>query len=397
MNLFLSLAVIILLALLLSSIFKIIKLPTLIGMLLTGIILGPYVLNFIAHPLLALSDQIRQFALIVILTRAGLSLKTKELKRVGRPAILLSFLPATFEILSYFIFATLILQIPRIDALIMGAVISAVSPAVVVSRMIKIKEQGYGVNKSIPQLITAGSSLDDIFVIVLFTTFMSIKTGAKLGAKMFYQVPISIILGILVGLIFGYMLYKLFKIIHIRDTIKVLIILSFSFIVISIESLINDIVPFSGLIAIIAMSIVFYKKSETQALRISEKYSKIWVISEILLFVLIGAKLQLSFLSQKGGLIIATLLIGLIFRAIGVLFCLIKTNLITKEKIFCVISYMPKATVQAAIGAIPLSVGIDNGGLVLASAVVSILITAPLGAVLIDFTYKKLLKKNSIA
>lgn len=389
-----SLALIFILGILLGSIFKKIKLPSLIGMILTGIILGPYALNLLDSSILTISADLRQLALVIILTRAGLSLDLKQLKKVGRPAILMSFVPACFEIIGVIILAPLLLKISVIEAAIMGAVIAAVSPAVIVPRMINLMDKGYGTNRSIPQLIMAGASVDDIFVIVLFTTFIGLAQGEKVSIIEFIKIPISIVLGLIIGVICGYLLTILFKKIHMRDSIKVLIILSVSFLLITLENNIKSIIPFSGLLAIMAIGITILKVYPNLAVRISSKFTKLWVGAEILLFVLVGATVDIKYAISAGVISILVVLGALIFRMVGVFICLIRTKLNKKERIFCMLAYMPKATVQAAIGSIALSLGLQCGQIVLTVAVIAIIITAPLGAFLIDITYKKLLEKE---
>lgn len=388
-----SLALIILLGLTLGSIFKRLKLPSLIGMIITGIILSPYAFNLLDQSILNMSSQLRQVALVIILTRAGLSLDLKDLKKVGRPAILMCFLPACFEILAVILIAPKLLGVSLLEAAIMGSVIAAVSPAVIVPRMIKLYEEGYGKAKCIPQLILAGASVDDIFVIVLFTSFISLANGQTVSAISFIQIPISIITGSLMGIIVGLILIKFFKIFSMRNTIQVLITLSISFLLITLESTLKGIIPMSGLLAIMSLGITIAKINNKLAVKLASKYNKLWLGAEIFLFVLVGATVDLQY-AFKFGLSAILIVIGaLLIRMLGVWFSLLKTKLSNKEKTFCMIAYIPKATVQAAIGGIPLSMGLACGQQVLTVAVLSILITAPLGALLIDINYKKLLDK----
>ncbi len=388
-----SLAIIFLSALLLGSLFRKIKLPPLIGMLLVGIVLSPHILNLISPGILNISSDLRQFALIIILTRAGLSLKIGDLKKVGRPAILLCFLPATFEIVGYIAFAPLFLKLSIQESALMGAVMAAVSPAVVVPRMLKLKEEGYGTNKGIPQMITAGASCDDVFVIVLFTALLTTVGIGGFDFNVIWQIPVSIVLGIIFGVFCGYVFSVFFKYFKVRDTVKIIILLSVSFLFVALENLIKKYVPFSGLLAVISLGIMFNMKSEERASRLSIRYEKLWVFAEIILFVLVGAEVDVSHVLSDGGSAIAVLLCALVFRIIGVFMCLIKTPLNFKERLFCAIAYIPKATVQAAIGAIPLSKGLECGQLILTCAVLAILITAPLGAIATDLSYKKLLTR----
>jgi solute carrier family 9B (sodium/hydrogen exchanger), member 1/2 len=387
-----SLALIILSGIFMGSIFSKLKLPSLVGMILTGIILGPHMLNLIDGSILGISSELRQIALVIILTRAGLALDIKDLKKVGRPAILMCFVPATFEILGFILLGPKLLGLSLLDSAIMGTVIAAVSPAVIVPRMLKLMNEGYGVKKSIPQLILAGASVDDIFVIVLFTSFTGIATGSSSFSYMsLLEIPISIVLGIILGIMGGLALVYLFKEIHMRDSIKILIILSVSFLFITIENLLKNVIPISGLLAIMSLGATILKTYPKLATRISLKYSKLWVAAEIFLFVLVGATVNIKYALNSGIVAILLILGSLLFRMIGVLVCLIKTELTFKERIFSVIAYMPKATVQAAIGALPLSMGLASGEIILTVAVLSIIITAPLGAFLIDRNYKKLL------
>lgn len=387
-----SLALIILSGIFMGSIFSKLKLPSLVGMILTGIILGPHMLNLIDGSILGISSELRQISLVIILTRAGLALDIKDLKRVGRPAILMCFVPATFEILGFILLGPKLLGLSLLDSAIMGTVIAAVSPAVIVPRMLKLMNEGYGVKKSIPQLILAGASVDDIFVIVLFTSFTGIATGSSSFSYMsLLEIPISIVLGIILGIMGGLALVYLFKKIHMRDSIKILIILSVSFLFITIENLLKNVIPISGLLAIMSLGATILKTYSKLATRISLKYSKLWVAAEVFLFVLVGATVNIKYALNSGIVAILLILGSLLFRMIGVLICLIKTELTFKERIFSVIAYMPKATVQAAIGALPLSMGMASGEIILTVAVLSIIITAPLGALLIDRNYKKLL------
>ncbi|HDF2660477.1 TPA: cation:proton antiporter [Clostridioides difficile] len=386
-----SLALIFLLGMASGGIFKRIKLPNLLGMLLTGIILGPYVLNLIDNSILDISSDLRKIALIIILTRAGLSLDINDLKKVGRPAVLMCFIPATFEIIGMIVLAPKLLGVSILEAAVMGAVVGAVSPAIIVPKMLKLMEEGYGTEKSIPQMLLAGTSIDDIFVIVMFTVFTGLAQGNSISAISFLQIPVSIILGVIVGAVIGIYLVVFFKKVHMRDSAKGVLLLSISFLMISLETALEGIVPFSGLLAVMSIGIFLQIKYRVVARRLSIKYSKLWVGAEILLFVLVGATVDISY-AFKAGIGAVILIFGvLLFRMVGVFFCLIKTNLTIKERLFCMIGYIPKATVQAAIGGVPLAMGMASGQLILTLAVLAILITAPLGAFGIDVTYKKLL------
>lgn len=391
-----SLAIIFLSALVLGSILSKLKIPTLTGMLIIGIVLGPYVLNLIDVSILNISTDLRQLALIIILTRAGLSLNLQDLKEIGLSAVLMCFVPALFEIVAFTIFAPILLDLSVLDSAIMGTVIAAVSPAVVVPQMLKLKELGYGLDKKIPQLIMAGSSVDDVFVIVLFTAFLGMTGGDGFVFASLWQVPIAMVLGVVVGFVFGLLFSLLFKKIHMRDSIKVLILLSFSFLFVAFEELISDYVPFSGLLAIISMGMALLKTHKICASRLSNKYSKLWVAAQILLFVLVGAAVDIKYALNASLMVILLIFIALIFRAAGVFISTLKSKLNKKEKLFCMVAYSPKATVQAAIGAIPLSMGLASGNIILTAAVLAIIITAPLGAFCIDFLYKKLLIKVEV-
>ena len=392
-----SLALIFLVGLALASICQRLNLPRIIGMLITGILLGPYVLNLLDESILSISTDLRQMALVIILIKAGLSLSIEDLKKVGRPSILMSFLPALFEILAFILFAPLVLGINLIEAAIMGAVLGAVSPAIVVPRMVQLIDERYGTDKSIPQMILAGASLDDVFVIVLFTTFVNMAQGSGAQIMDFVNIPVSIVLGILLGAIVGYMLVWFFETNyshqhHIQNSMKVIIVLGVSFFLLAAEEWLEAIVSISGLLAIMSMALVLAMRSVPQVTkRLQEKYGKLWIAAEVILFVLVGAAVDIRYTLHAGIASVGMIFLALIVRSIGVLLCMIGTPLNRKEKIFCVIAYLPKATVQAAIGSIPLSLGMPCGNLVLSIAVLSIVLTAPLGAFGMDLTYKKLL------
>lgn len=359
---------------------KKIKLPGLLGMLLTGILLGPYAYNVLDESILAISSDIRKIALIIILTRAGLSLDISGLKRIGRPAVMMCFIPASFELIGMILLAPKLLGISVLESAIMGAVLAAVSPAVVVPRMVKLIEEGRGSNKNIPQLILAGASVDDVYVIVLFTTFIGMTQGDGISVVRFVNIPISIVLGIIIGLITGRLLAAYFEKLHLRDTVKIMIMLSISFILVSIEDALITPITFSALIAIMFMGVSLQKYRKEVSIRLSLKYNKLWVGAEVFLFVLVGATVNINYLGKVGIIAIIVIVGALIFRMLGVWVCLIGTNLNRKERLFSMIAYTPKATVQAAIGGIPLSLGLACGDIVLTVAVLAIVITAPLGA-----------------
>lgn len=388
-----SLAFIFLLGMLLSSVLKKLRLPGLLGMLITGIVLGPYVLNLLDPSILSISPDLRQIALIIILTRAGLSLDINDLKKVGRPAILMCFVPACFEIAGMMLLAPGLLGISLLDAAIMGTVVAAVSPAVIVPKMLMLMEQGYGKENSIPQLIMAGASVDDVFVIVMFTALTGLAQGESITAASFAQIPVSILTGMIAGVVTGILLAVLFAKLHIRDSGKVVVLLSISFLLITLENSIKGVIPFSGLLAVMSMGIALQKKRPVVAERLSVKYSKLWVAAEILLFVLVGATVDVSYALTAGASAVLLIFLVLLFRMAGVFLCMLKTRLSGKERLFCMIAYMPKATVQAAIGGVPLALGLGCGKIVLTVAVLAILITAPLGAFGVDMTYRKLLPR----
>lgn len=390
----LSIALILLVGMSASWICKKIKLPGLLGMLATGIVLGPYVLNLIDSSILNISSELRKIALIIILTRAGLGLDITGLKKIGRPAILMCFLPASFELLGIILIAPGALGMSVLEAAIMGAVLAAVSPAVVVPRMVKLMDNGYGTAKGIPQLILAGASVDDVYVIVLFSTFTGMMQGKGASIINFVNIPVSIILGMGIGILAGYLLAMYFEKIHIRDTVKVLLILSISFILVATEGMLNIPIKFSALIAIMFVGVGLHKKRDVVAKRLSQKYEKLWIASEVFLFVLVGATVNINYLGNMGIKALIVIFGALIFRMAGVFVCLIKTELNKKERLFTMMAYTPKATVQAAIGGIPLALNFACGETVLTIAVLAIVITAPLGAFAMDLSYKKLLRRN---
>ena len=392
-----SLGIIFLTGMLSAEIFKRIRLPRILGMLIVGVVLGSHVLNLIDTSLLAISADLRKIALVIILIKAGLSLDIKDLKKVGRPALLMSFLPALFEITAFTIVSPYILGISRIEGAVIGSILGAVSPAVVVPKTVQLMEEKYGTDKSIPQLILAGASLDDVFNIVLFSTFIIMAQGGEVSAVSFVNIPVSIILGIAVGIAVGFVLTCFFELCFkkkakIRNSTKVIIILAVSFLLTALENVLADIVSFSGLLSVISMSCVVGMKSEKSVSgRLKEKFGKLWIAAEVMLFVLVGAAVDIRYTVSAGAGVAAMIFISLAFRCVGVILCMIGTKLNVKERIFCVIAYMPKATVQAAIGSVPLAMGMSIGNTALSTAVLAIIITAPLGAFGMDVTYKKLL------
>lgn len=388
-----SLGFVLLLGLVLGTLATRLRLPSLVGMLLAGILLGPCVLNLLSPSLLGISADLRQLALVIILTRAGLSLDVDDLRRAGRPAILMCFLPATFEVLGMVVLAPRLLGVSTLDAAIMGAVVGAVSPAVIVPRMLKLMEEGYGTAKGIPQMVLAGASVDDVFVIVLFTSFTGMAQGGSFSPAALAGVPVSIVLGAAFGLLIGFVLARFFAKFHMRDSIKVVILLGLTFLLVALEDVIP--VPFSGLLAVLGAGLGLRRWRLVVAQRLTAKFGKLWVAAEIMLFVLVGAEVDLGYAAAAGLAAVATVLGVLCFRALGVLLCVAGSKLTRSERLFTVLAYLPKATVQAAIGGVPLAMGLACGQIVLTVAVIAILVTAPLGAFAIDFSYKKLLTKGT--
>ena len=389
----LSISLILILGMCMGWLCQKIKLPGLLGMLLTGIILGPYGFNLLDDSILGISVELRKIALIIILTRAGLGLDLSGLKKLGRPAVLMCFVPASFEMAGVILLAPKLMGLSVLEAAVMGAVLAAVSPAVVVPRMVRLMDEGYGVKEGIPQLILAGASVDDVYVIVMFSTFVGMMQGEGASVLKFVNIPVSIFLGIAIGLFFGVLLAYFFKKVHIRDTSKVLLILSISFLLVVIEDALTTAVTFSALIAIMFIGVGLLKKREVVAKRLSAKYGKLWVASEVFLFVLVGATVNIGYLGKVGVKALLVIVGALIVRMAGVFVCLLGTGLKRKERLFAMLAYTPKATVQAAIGGIPLAVGLSCGDTVLTVAVLAIVLTAPLGAFVIDLSYKKLLTR----
>ena len=393
-----SLALVFLAGLAAAAVCSAIKLPRIIGMLLVGIVLGPHILNVLDGSILSISSELRQMALIIILLKAGLSLNLSDLRQVGRPAVLLSCLPATCELAGYILLAPYLLGVNRIEAAVMGAVLAAVSPAVVVPRMVFLMENRWGTDKSIPQMLLAGASCDDVYVIVLFTTFTGIAQGGNARAADFLNIPVSIVLGIAVGAAAGYALSRFFEAAFarnhmVRGSVKIIIVLSVSFLLVALETVLKGKIALSGLLAVTSMACMLARKTtgEVRA-RLSEKFGKLWIAAELILFVLVGAAVDIRYVSETGLAAVLMVFAALIFRAAGVVLCLAGTKLSRRERLFCVIAYLPKATVQAAIGSVPLAMGLPCGKIVLSVAVLAILITAPLGALGMDAAYRKLLK-----
>lgn len=395
-----SLAFIFLVGLSLAAICQTLKLPRIIVMLITGILLGPYVLNVLDPSILSISSELRQIALIIILLKAGLSLNLADLKKVGRPAIMMACIPATFEILAYFLLAPYFLGINRLEAAVMGAVMGAVSPAVVVPRMVQLMDEKYGTAKSIPQMILAGASCDDIYVIVLFSTFSTMAQGGSAHLKDFINIPVSIILGIVLGSMAGYLLSLFFETAYthshmVRNSMKVIVVMGVAFLLMSIETWLKPVVSVSGLLAVVSMACVLKLKCTVSvSARLSQKFGKLWLAAEVLLFVLVGASVDIRYTLKAGPAALAMIFAALLIRTLGVSLCVTGTNLTWRERLFCSIAYLPKATVQAAIGSVPMAMGLSCGQIVLSVAVLGILITAPLGAIGMDCSYKKLLSRE---
>lgn len=395
-----SLAYIFLVGLTMARICQLLRLPRIIGMLITGIVLGPYVLNVLDPSILSISAELRRLALIIILLKAGLSLDVKDLIKVGRPAVLLSFVPASFEILGYVLLAPMLLGITHVEAAVMGAVLAAVSPAVVVPRMVYYMENGYGTEKGIPQMLMAGASCDDIFVIVLFTTFLGIAQGGSAHAIDFLNIPLSIVMGISLGLLVGYALYVFLETAYvrkryIRNSTKVIIVMAVAFLLMAVEVWLAGKVAVSGLLAVMSMAIMMKNKSTGfVSKRLSDKFGKLWLAAEVILFVLVGAAVDIRYTVQAGFSAVLVIASALLFRALGVWLSTAATPLSKKERVFCVLAYLPKATVQAAIGAVPLTAGLACGKIVLSVAVMGIVLTAPLGALGMDVCHKKALQRE---
>lgn len=378
-----------------AEIFRRIKLPRIIGMLLTGIVIGPFALNLLDPQILGISAELRKIAFVIILIKAGLSLNISDLKKVGRPAVLMAFLPAAFEIAGYVIFAPILLGLTYSEAALLGAVLSAVSPAVVVPRMVKLIEEKRGTEKAVPQLILAGASCDDIFVIVLFSTFLTMNESGSFNVLKLADIPVSILLGTALGTAAGLLIYLLFRYAEIRSTVKTVVLLAAAFVLITFETWVENYVAVSGLLAVVAMACVVRLKNRAESTaKLSAKFGKLWIGAEVMLFVLVGAAVDIRYTLSAGFSAVAMIFTALLFRTIGVLLCLIKTKLNAKERLFCIIAYLPKATVQAAIGAVPLAAGLPCGKMILSVAVLGIIITAPLGAIGIDSTCKRFLSED---
>ena len=396
-----SLALIFLVGLAAAALCQLLHIPRILGMLAVGVALGPHALNLLDASILSISGDLRQMALVIILLKAGLSLNPDDLKKVGRPAVLMAFVPASCEILAFILFAPALLGVSRAEAAVMGAVIGAVSPAVVVPRMVQLMESGWGTEKSVPQLILAGASCDDVYVIVLFTAFVSMAQGGEVSAASLLEIPVSVVLGVLLGAAAGWAIGWFFETAfakrrYVRNSTKTVVVLGLAFSCLAIETALKGTVPVSGLLAVVSMACVLKRKSVSfVSRRLSEKFGKLWIAAELLLFVLVGAAVDIRYTVSAGAAAIFMLVISLMLRSLGVAVCTLRTPLSAKERLFCCIAYLPKATVQAAIGSVPLSLGLPCGQIVLSVAVLAILITAPLGAFGMDLTYQRLLTKES--
>ncbi len=389
----LSMALIILVGFVLGGLLHRIGIPSLIGMMAAGVLLGPTLLNMISPNLLLIGPELRQMALIVILLRAGLALDLKDLQAIGRPAVLLSFVPATFELLAVMGLSHLLLGLSLLDGAILGAILAAVSPAVVVPRMLNLMERQWGQTHKVPQLVMAGASADDLFVIMVFSILLAVATGSGWSMAIVLKLPVSIVAGIGLGYGVGWTLVAVFRRWHMRDTVKVLVLLSASFMMVALEPLV-PFFPYSGLLGVMSLGVAILHRYPVLAKRITGKFSKIWVASELMLFALVGAAVDFSVLGQTGILAVMVVVGALMIRMMGVGVSLLKTPLTPKERGFVALAYLPKATVQAAIGSIPLAMGLASGGLMLSIAVLAIVISAPIGALAIDHTAQRLLSPS---
>lgn len=391
----LSVALILFFGMVGNLIFTKLKLPGLLGMLIVGVIIGPYVLDLLDPSVLSISSDLRKIALIIILLRAGFGLNRKELKKVGKTALKMSFLPGILEGLTIALVSIWFLNFDFIRGGMLGFILAAVSPAVVVPFMLKFIEKKMGMKKGIPVLILAASSIDDVIAITLFTGFMGFYANKNFSiGQQILNIPVSIILGIMLGLIIGIILVNLFKKYRIRDSKKVIIILSIAIFMVSLEKVLEPYIMIASLLGVMALGFIITEKKPELGIRLSSKFNKVWVLAELFLFVLVGAEVNIQVAMNAGLVGLAIISIGLVVRSIGVLLSTINSGLNIKDKIFVIVAYLPKATVQAAIGAIPLSQGVEDGDLILAIAVLSIIITAPLGSILINLLAPKILEKN---
>ena len=390
-----SLAVILLLGLLANRLFEKLKMPGLLGMLILGIVIGPYGLNILQPDMILISADLRKIALIIILLRAGLGVKRDDLKENGITALKMSSIPCLIEGLFVALASIKFLNFTFIQGGILGFIIAAVSPAVVVPFMLKLIENNVGSKRGIPTLILAGASIDDVFAITIFGAFLGLYSGSHINiAIQLLNIPVSIILGVAAGIIIGFLLIKLFRRYDIHDTKKTLIILGFSILLSELENMLKIKIQVATLLGVMAIGFVIMERLPDIGKKLSGKFGDIWVPAQILLFVLVGAQVNINVALEAGGVGIIVILIGLVGRSLGVIISLFATDFNWKERLFCIIAYIPKATVQAAIGAIPLSLGVESGDIILAVAVLSILITAPLGAIGIHYFSEKLLEQG---
>jgi NhaP-type Na+/H+ or K+/H+ antiporter len=391
-----SIGLILILGFIIGWLLSKIKIPGLVGMIIVGLLIGPYCLGLIDEKILSISTELRQVALVIILTRSGLNLDIDSLKKIGRPAILMSFIPATLEIIGTTLISQLLLEITIFESILLGTVLAAVSPAVVSPRMIKLIEERFGEKHQVPKLILAGSSVDDIYVIVLFYTFLGLVGNNAFDFVSITMIPVTIILGVLLGIIVGLILSYILKKTNFKTAINILIIISSSFLMIGLENMLKDYISISSLLGIMVIGIILLFRNKEQAKQLSDGYNNLWIFFEIILFVLVGATVDFSYAINNGLMAILILIIGLLFRTLGVLLCLIKTKLTFKERLFTILAYIPKATVQASIGGIALTLGLSCGSIILTVSVISILITAPIGAILIDNLSSKLLDRTDL-
>lgn len=395
-----SLALIFIFGLAISSICKMIRIPGIIGMMLTGIVLGPHCLNLLDAEILKISPELWKMALVIIIIKAGLSINVKDLKVVERPMLLIGFVPPLLEILAFFLFAPGIFGINKTEALLMGSVVAAVSPAVIIPRMVVLAERHYGTAFKLPQMLMAGVGLDNVFVIMLFSTFLGLTLEGHAEIRNFINVPISLITGLIVGVISGLLLTYFFETAYaakhyVRNSLKLMVVLGVAFLLMALEQWTKEIISVSGLFAVMSMACTLnFKSTALVSRRLSEKFSKLWLAAEVVLFVLVGAAVDIHYTLQAGLPSLIIICIGLLFRSAGMEISLLGTQFSLKERLFCVLTYLPKATVQAAIGSIPLAMGLSWGHLILSVSVVAIFFTSLLGTMAIDCTYQNLLSKE---
>ena len=388
-----SFAMMILVSVVFAMIMRKVGLPNLLGYLLTGIILGPFVFNVIDTTTFQISSDIRQIALMIILMRAGLNLQISDLKKVGSSALLMCFVPASFEILGLMILAPIFLHLDLLNAAILGTVLAAVSPAVVVPLMLRLMDEGYGTKEGIPQLIMAGASMDDVYVIVLFTSLLTLAKSGEFNALSLLRIPTSILFGIVSGIVLGYVLCKLYRLLKLPTGIELASMFAIGMVLITIERIMTGMIGFSGLLAIMALTATIRHIKPEMADKYSAVLAKLWQPAEIFLFALVGASVRIDYALSFGPVVLVVIILALVFRILGVYLSIMKTKFNMKERIFTMGAYLPKATVQAAIGGLTLEAGLASGELILTAAVTAILFTAPLGAIFISLTYRNFLQK----